>query len=51
MFKVFQICNIFISNIISNNITFMHMLKLANSRLNLSFIVKGHKTENNAFFL
>ena len=38
------------SNIISNNITFTHMLKLATADKNLSFRVKGQKTESNVFF-
>ena len=44
---------IFKSNIISNNITtlFKCMLKLATVDKNLLLGVKGHKTENNAFFL
>ena len=44
---------IFKSNIISNNITTLSYVhaKIDNNRLNLSFSVKGHKTDNNAFFL
>ena len=46
MFKVLK-PDIFISIIISNNITHA---KYSNSRQNLSFGVKGQKTESNAFF-
>ena len=40
------------SNIISNNnLAFMQMLKLATVDKNLSFRVKGQKTESTGFFL
>ena len=48
--KSFKICNIYMKCYF-NNITFMHMLKIATVDKNLLLGVKGHKTENNAFFL
>ena len=45
----FKIYNIYIKYYF-NNITFMHMLKIATVDKNLSFRVKGQKTEGNAFF-